>query len=162
MWHQSAIFEKSWPLVLKSEQFSPTWSCWSRQQDTTSSGWKFRLNDLAVKGLNVRIWRLKSISTLKGLGGQIHPHITICTAVLGEATAMAENLPYIITSTRSYALLCWERPRQWPKIYPILFPPHDQTSIYYLCALQLTGTLRGFVIECASRATWPAGVKASK
>ena len=35
---------------VKSEYFSLTWSCGSRQRDTTSSGWK-RLNNLAVKGL---------------------------------------------------------------------------------------------------------------
>ena len=34
-------FEKRWL----------TWSCGSRQRDTTLSGWKFRLNNLAVKGL---------------------------------------------------------------------------------------------------------------
>ena len=36
---------------VKSEEFSLTWSCGSRQRDTTSSGWKFILNNLAVKGL---------------------------------------------------------------------------------------------------------------
>ena len=36
---------------IKSEQFSFTWSCGSRQRDTTSSKWKFRLNNMAVKGL---------------------------------------------------------------------------------------------------------------
>ena len=36
---------------VKSEGFSLTWRCGSRQRDTTSSGWKFKLNDLAVKGL---------------------------------------------------------------------------------------------------------------
>ena len=38
---------------VKSELFSLTWSCGSRQRDTTSSEWKFRLNNLAVKGLNL-------------------------------------------------------------------------------------------------------------
>ena len=32
--------------------FILTWSCGSRQRDTTSSGWKFKLNNLAAKGLN--------------------------------------------------------------------------------------------------------------
>ena len=38
---------------LKSDPFHflLTWSCGSRQRDTISSGWKFRLNNLAVKGL---------------------------------------------------------------------------------------------------------------
>ena len=36
---------------VKSEWFLLTWSCGSRQRDTTSSGWKFKLNNLAVKGL---------------------------------------------------------------------------------------------------------------
>ena len=36
---------------VKSEQFSLTWSCESRQRDTTSRGWKFQLNNLAAKGL---------------------------------------------------------------------------------------------------------------
>ena len=34
----------------KSESFSLTWSCGSRQRDTASSGWKFELNNLAVGG----------------------------------------------------------------------------------------------------------------
>ena len=37
---------------VNSEHFSLTWSCGSRQRDTTSSGWKFRLNNLAAKELN--------------------------------------------------------------------------------------------------------------
>ena len=36
---------------VKSEIFSLNWSCGSRQRDTTSSGWKLKLNNLAVKGL---------------------------------------------------------------------------------------------------------------
>ena len=36
---------------VKSEQFSLTWICGSRQRDTTSSGWKFELNFLAIMGL---------------------------------------------------------------------------------------------------------------
>ena len=36
---------------VKSDFCSLTWSCGSRQRDTTSSGWKFRLDNLAVKGL---------------------------------------------------------------------------------------------------------------
>ena len=36
---------------VKSEQFSLTWSCGSRQRDTTSSGWKLQINNLAAKGL---------------------------------------------------------------------------------------------------------------
>ena len=38
---------------VKSKSFSLTWSCGSRQRDTTSSGWKFSLNNLAVKGLSL-------------------------------------------------------------------------------------------------------------
>ena len=37
---------------VKSEYSLLTWSCGSRQRDTTSSGWKFRLNNLAGKGLS--------------------------------------------------------------------------------------------------------------
>ena len=36
---------------VKSEWFSLTWSCGSRQRDRTSSGWEFQLHNLAVKGL---------------------------------------------------------------------------------------------------------------
>ena len=36
---------------VKSEYFPLTWSCGSRQRDTTSSGWKFKMNNLAVKWL---------------------------------------------------------------------------------------------------------------
>ena len=35
---------------VKSEWFSLTWSCGSRQRATTSSEWNFRSNNLAVKG----------------------------------------------------------------------------------------------------------------
>ena len=34
---------------VKSDYFSPTWSCESHEQDTTSSEWKFKLNNLGVK-----------------------------------------------------------------------------------------------------------------
>ena len=37
---------------VKSEQFSLTWSCGSRQRDTISNGWKFQPNNLAVKELS--------------------------------------------------------------------------------------------------------------
>ena len=36
---------------VKSEYVLLTWSCGSRQRDTTSSGEKFKFNNLAVKGL---------------------------------------------------------------------------------------------------------------
>ena len=52
MWHQSAIFENRWPPCCQIWIFSLTWSCGSRQRDTTSSKWKFRLNNLAVKKQN--------------------------------------------------------------------------------------------------------------
>ena len=38
--------------------FSLTWSCGSRQRDTTSSGWKFKWKNLAVKGLML-FWCIK-------------------------------------------------------------------------------------------------------
>ena len=53
MWHQSAIFENSWPQFC---QICIIFTCGSRQRDTTSSGWKFRLNNLEVKGLSVCGW----------------------------------------------------------------------------------------------------------
>ena len=37
---------------VRSEFFLLTWSCGSHQRDTISSGWKFRLNNLAAKGFN--------------------------------------------------------------------------------------------------------------
>ena len=33
------------------ESFSPIWSCVSRERDTTSSVWKFKLDNLEGKGL---------------------------------------------------------------------------------------------------------------
>ena len=54
MWHQPASYEKSWPPFCQIWIFSLTWSCGSRQRDTASSGWKFKLNNLAVKGLKKR------------------------------------------------------------------------------------------------------------
>ena len=44
IWKKRPTFCKIWI-------FSLTWICGSRQRDITSSGWKFRLNNLAVKGL---------------------------------------------------------------------------------------------------------------
>ena len=46
---------------VKSEIFSLTWSCGSRQRDTISSGWKFRLNNLAVKGLSIILSHLNPL-----------------------------------------------------------------------------------------------------
>ena len=40
---------------VKFEKFSPTWSRESRQRDISSSGWKFKLNNLATKGLSYHI-----------------------------------------------------------------------------------------------------------
>ena len=46
---------------VKSDQFSLTWSCGSRQQDTGSSEWKFKLNNLWIKVLSFRVyWCLTS------------------------------------------------------------------------------------------------------
>ena len=49
---------------VKSEYFSLTWSCGSRQRDTILSGWKFRLNNLAVKGLIMSMLKYADISYL--------------------------------------------------------------------------------------------------
>ena len=38
---------------VKSKHVSLTRSCGSSQRDTTRSGWKFQLNNLAVKGLKL-------------------------------------------------------------------------------------------------------------
>ena len=38
-------------ILLNLNKFSLTWSCGSRQRDSTSSEWKFKFIDLAVKGL---------------------------------------------------------------------------------------------------------------
>ena len=52
---------------VKSEWFSLTWSCESRQRDTTSSSWKSKLNKLAIKGLimykmgNWAWWVIRSV-----------------------------------------------------------------------------------------------------
>ena len=80
---------------VKSELFLLTWSCGSRQRDTNSSGWKFELNILAVKGLTltgltltapdrrIRFWRLlKSIPALWKQGIDIF---------LGESQNMAND-----------------------------------------------------------------------
>ena len=40
-------------LFVKSDEFSLTWSCGSRQRDTILSEWKFQLNNLAFKGLTL-------------------------------------------------------------------------------------------------------------
>ena len=50
MWYQPAWSEKSWP------PFCQIWIIFTHLKlwiDTTSSGWKFKLNDLAIKGLGV-------------------------------------------------------------------------------------------------------------
>ena len=49
--HAMCNLPKGYLNFVKYEEFSLTWSCESRQRDTTSSGLKFRLNNLAVKGL---------------------------------------------------------------------------------------------------------------
>ena len=64
---------------VKSEYFSLTWSCGSRQRDTTSSGWKFRLNYLAVKGLRegIHMWRTQAIILCALLNCAYFLHIVI-------------------------------------------------------------------------------------
>ena len=73
-WHQSAIFENSWLPFCQIWIISLTWSCGSRQRDTISSVWKFRLNNSAVEGLKrwnnfvyYKPWKLKSFFNLKSL-----------------------------------------------------------------------------------------------
>ena len=51
----SKIWNLLTPILSNLNNFSLTWSCGSRQRDTTSSGWKFKLNNLAAEGLNVYI-----------------------------------------------------------------------------------------------------------
>ena len=52
MWHQSAIFEKSWP------PFCQIWIFFTNLKLWIESGWKFRLNNLAVKGLKLSDWKV--------------------------------------------------------------------------------------------------------
>ena len=62
-WHRSANFKIIDLHCVKSEWFSSTWSCGSRQRDTTSCGWKLQLNTLAIKGLKPH-----SFLFLRGVG----------------------------------------------------------------------------------------------
>ena len=48
-WHQSTRFENTYSPFSQIFIISLTWSCGSRQRDTTSSEWKFKFNNLAVK-----------------------------------------------------------------------------------------------------------------
>ena len=48
--------------IFKSEYFLLTWSFGSRQRDTTSSGSKFKLNNLAVKGINLLEFLINDLS----------------------------------------------------------------------------------------------------
>ena len=54
-----------------AEEFSLTWSCGSRQRDTTSSAWKFRFINLAVKGL---LWKF----IVCWLCREVCTHIYVC------------------------------------------------------------------------------------
>ena len=62
---------------VKSESFSLTWSCGSRQRDTTSSGWKFSWNNLAVKGLTSQATQFAAhpqlINPYWSLESRLHP-----------------------------------------------------------------------------------------
>ena len=50
----STIWIELTSILSNLNNFALTWSCGSRQRDTTSSGWKFQLNNLAVEGLKTR------------------------------------------------------------------------------------------------------------
>ena len=50
--------------VVRLGKFSLTWSCGSRQRDTTSSGWKFRFLNLAVKGLRAFFIKFRFVQHL--------------------------------------------------------------------------------------------------
>ena len=51
----SNIWKQLTSILSNLNYFSLTWSYGSRQRDTTSSGWKFKLNNLAVKWLREMI-----------------------------------------------------------------------------------------------------------
>ena len=53
MWHPSSIFENSWPPYCQIWIIFTHLKLWIVSADTISSGWKFRLNNLAVKGLTL-------------------------------------------------------------------------------------------------------------
>ena len=71
--------------VVKSESFSLTWSCGSRQRDTISSRWKFGLNNLAVKGLTT--WDLlESFETERAVNRVFVFTTTISTTLIQHWT----------------------------------------------------------------------------
>ena len=71
---------------VKSEWFSLTWSCGSRQRDTTSSGWKFKLNNLAVKGLKhantILTWISAAKTSLLDVASSTVPFVALSDSVV--------------------------------------------------------------------------------
>ena len=77
-----------------------TWSCGSRQRDTTSSGWTFQLNNLAVKGL---IFYISICCDLKSTNiSNFYPVEVVCR---GSETQLqlSENVDFITISICRWA-----------------------------------------------------------
>ena len=107
---------------VKSGYFSLTWSCGSRQRDTTSSGWKWQLNNLAATRLISEKLRRRILHCVEYFVREIAPRYNkvgftwsaMHTYIGPCSQANAIQRPNV-------ALKLDERLQRWPNIKPALF-----------------------------------------
>ena len=97
--------------VVQSDYFSLTWSCGSRQQYTTSSGWKFQLNNFAVIRLKRRIcditkWHIRLFFTRVIIGRYniLIPGCRYCNRILWRGWSTI-YIVYISNCLTMYGLI---------------------------------------------------------
>ena len=106
---------------VKSELFSLTWSCGSRQRVTTSSGWIFQLNNLAVKGLmspreldtSAKIWKCQivvqlpnqSVTFLDVKDASLQAPILI---IFSHCPASKKHMHTIFTTSANIVQMLWK------------------------------------------------------
>ena len=137
---------------IKSEYFSLTWSCGSRQRDTTSGRWKFRLNNLAVKGLNIKICKCLVLFQIKKIMCNLHPLLSCgsrdttfkLVVKYNNIVVQSQQLLYIVAcvccrvwSTTTPQMTCptgtADVYTRSPDVIPALTRPWNRTLIFTPC-----------------------------
>ena len=114
---------------VKSEQFLPTWSCRSRQRDTTSNGWKFKLHNLALKEVkSTGVCML--IFSAQSDGGCWRNKWEACCA-LGGIVCGKWYLLYSIESLCAWGTVCVPINRDCREVYHNIFL-QSYSNIFFL------------------------------
>ena len=136
MWHQLARFEKSWPPFCQIWIIFTHFKLWITSTKHNFK-WKFKLNNLAVKGLSYRIeilptWScvLLSRTTTSSVQKPLYPH----DALKHHFTSLKTDLIFL-----QLGVLEWKFPwnfftNTWQ--FSLIFHPHQIIFIHYKSKLR--------------------------